>query len=126
MCEQPSFQDGLDTFIAVIAKEQGPLTGPFHLLVAIFFCQAQDPLGLPQIPHGVLREDRTDEFFGVRAILCGLPSAVRGCGHKIGQFLGRIITEISHPLTRISCTAMGFDELMVVEDPDQRVGPPYP
>ena len=69
MFEKPFFEDSLYALIAIVSKEQGPFRGLLQFPLTVFFTQAKDALCLPQITHGVVREDLGDKLFSKRTIL---------------------------------------------------------
>jgi hypothetical protein len=124
---KPSFlQDGFDTSVMEVAKEEGSLSGSFHRELTMFLCESQKGLGLAKVSHGMLTQNLSDQGFRMRTNLRSFFTAVTGSGHEISEFLGWIVREVSDPCTDSLCSNVSFDQLLIKEDLNQPPCSSYP
>jgi len=97
-----------------------------HALGAVLFSQSHDGLGLSEVAHGMIREDLADHSLGLGSHLSRPFAAVAGCGHEIGQLLGRVIRGIGDPRTGTVSPQMSFDQLGIEEDSNEPVTSSHP
>ena len=109
------FEHRLDGFVPDIAVRECAFG---HLLdnVGVSPGKPQYRLGLAQVPHGVLLEDRVDELRGMGTVFCGLFSAPRRRRHEVSELVGRIVRMVRHEGPRQRCPGVHFYPLMVGED----------